>query len=158
MKLTTDATDLITHLFVICDFNYFFNGIYLYVHILLYIYIILVCLLDFLWVFQIFTVTFSAKKLGSSTGRFANATLVRLAEFLSVGYKKGVRPVKDWNTPTNVEIDLMVYSILNVVSYAVYKAITIFCVLYIYFLYSIYNIIYIKKSSLSTQCVIIMHT
>lgn len=137
MKLTTDATDLITHLFVICDFNYFFNGIYLYVHILLYIYIILVCLLDFLWVFQIFTVTFSAKKLGSSTGRFANATLMRLAEFLSVGYKKGVRPVKDWNTPTNVEIDLMVYSILNVVSYAVYKAITIFCVLYIYILYSI---------------------
>lgn len=127
-------------------------------HILLYIYIILVCLLDFLWVFQIFTVTFSAKKLSSSTGRFANATLVRLAEFLSVGYKKGVRPVKDWNTPTNVEIDLMVYSILNVVSYAVYKAITIFCVLYIYILYSIYNIIYIKKSSLSTQCVIIMHT
>uniref|UniRef100_A0A668US69 5-hydroxytryptamine receptor 3A n=1 Tax=Oreochromis aureus TaxID=47969 RepID=A0A668US69_OREAU len=61
-----------------------------------------------------------------STGRFANATLVRLAEFLSAGYKKGVRPVKDWNTPTNVEIDLMVYSILNVVSYAVYKPITIF--------------------------------
>uniref|UniRef100_A0A3B4FWJ5 5-hydroxytryptamine receptor 3A n=1 Tax=Pundamilia nyererei TaxID=303518 RepID=A0A3B4FWJ5_9CICH len=61
-------------------------------------------------------------KLGSSTGRFANATLVRLAEFLSVGYKKGVRPVKDWNTPTNVEIDLMVYSILNVVSYTVYKS------------------------------------
>uniref|UniRef100_A0A668USP4 5-hydroxytryptamine receptor 3A n=1 Tax=Oreochromis aureus TaxID=47969 RepID=A0A668USP4_OREAU len=65
-------------------------------------------------------------KPGSSTGRFANATLVRLAEFLSAGYKKGVRPVKDWNTPTNVEIDLMVYSILNVVSYAVYKPITIF--------------------------------
>lgn len=58
---------------------------------------------------------------------------MRLAEFLSVGYKKGVRPVKDWNTPTNVEIDLMVYSILNVVSYTVYKAITIFCVLHIYF-------------------------
>ncbi|XP_031603488.1 5-hydroxytryptamine receptor 3A [Oreochromis aureus] len=56
----------------------------------------------------------TAKKPGSSTGRFANATLVRLAEFLSAGYKKGVRPVKDWNTPTNVEIDLMVYSILNV--------------------------------------------
>lgn len=57
---------------------------------------------------------------------------MRLAEFLSVGYKKGVRPVKDWNTPTNVEIDLMVYSILNVVSCAVYKAITIFCVLYFF--------------------------
>uniref|UniRef100_A0A3Q2CK79 5-hydroxytryptamine (serotonin) receptor 3A n=1 Tax=Cyprinodon variegatus TaxID=28743 RepID=A0A3Q2CK79_CYPVA len=46
----------------------------------------------------------------------ANATLVRLAEFLSTGYKKGVRPVKDWRTSTLVAIDLMVYSILNVVS------------------------------------------
>lgn len=55
------------------------------------------------------------KKLGSSTGRFANATLVRLSEFLSAGYKKGVRPVKDWRTSTIVAIDLMVYSILNVV-------------------------------------------
>ncbi|XP_041656816.1 5-hydroxytryptamine receptor 3A [Cheilinus undulatus] len=54
------------------------------------------------------------KKLGSTTGRFANATLVRLSEFLSAGYKKGVRPVKDWRTSTIVAIDLMVYSILNV--------------------------------------------
>ncbi|XP_010780064.1 5-hydroxytryptamine receptor 3A-like [Notothenia coriiceps] len=54
------------------------------------------------------------KKPGSSTGRFANATLVRLSEFLSAGYKKGVRPVKDWRTSTIVAIDLMVYSILNV--------------------------------------------
>ncbi|KAI3373958.1 hypothetical protein L3Q82_022523, partial [Scortum barcoo] len=54
------------------------------------------------------------KKLGSNTGRFANATLVRLSEFLSAGYKKGVRPVKDWRTSTIVAIDLMVYSILNV--------------------------------------------
>uniref|UniRef100_A0A8C7ZQ71 5-hydroxytryptamine receptor 3A n=1 Tax=Oryzias sinensis TaxID=183150 RepID=A0A8C7ZQ71_9TELE len=50
----------------------------------------------------------------SSSGRFANATLVRLSEFLSSGYKKGVRPVKDWRTSTIVAIDLMVYSILNV--------------------------------------------
>uniref|UniRef100_A0A3B5MKM8 5-hydroxytryptamine receptor 3A n=1 Tax=Xiphophorus couchianus TaxID=32473 RepID=A0A3B5MKM8_9TELE len=50
----------------------------------------------------------------SSPGRFANATLVRLADFLSAGYKKGVRPVKDWRTSTIVAIDLMVYSILNV--------------------------------------------
>lgn len=57
------------------------------------------------------------KKLGSSTGRFANATLVRLSEFLGAGYKKGVRPVKDWRTSTIVAIDLMVYSILNVVSH-----------------------------------------
>ncbi|XP_074466694.1 5-hydroxytryptamine receptor 3A [Sebastes fasciatus] len=56
----------------------------------------------------------TVKKLGSSTGRFANATLVRLSEFLSAGYKKGVRPVKDWRTSTIVAIDLMVYSILNV--------------------------------------------
>lgn len=57
------------------------------------------------------------KKPGGSSGRFANATLVRLSEFLSGGYKKGVRPVKDWRTSTIVAIDLMVYSILNVVSY-----------------------------------------
>lgn len=61
---------------------------------------------------------FSAKKLNNSSGRFANATLVRLSEFLSTGYKKGVRPVKDWRTSTIVAIDLMVYSILNVVSSA----------------------------------------
>ncbi|KAL7853894.1 hypothetical protein AOLI_G00207380 [Acnodon oligacanthus] len=54
------------------------------------------------------------KKLGSNTGRFANVTLVRLSEFLSAGYKKGVRPVKDWRDSTMVAIDLMVYSILNV--------------------------------------------
>uniref|UniRef100_A0A8B9KQ56 5-hydroxytryptamine receptor 3A n=1 Tax=Astyanax mexicanus TaxID=7994 RepID=A0A8B9KQ56_ASTMX len=57
---------------------------------------------------------FIVKKLGSNTGRFANATLVRLSEFLSAGYKKGVRPVKDWRDSTMVAIDLMVYSILNV--------------------------------------------
>ncbi|XP_034463117.1 5-hydroxytryptamine receptor 3A [Hippoglossus hippoglossus] len=56
----------------------------------------------------------TVKRQGSSTGRFANATLVRLSEFLSGGYKKGVRPVKDWRTSTIVAIDLMVYSILNV--------------------------------------------
>uniref|UniRef100_A0A3Q3EYA6 5-hydroxytryptamine receptor 3A n=1 Tax=Labrus bergylta TaxID=56723 RepID=A0A3Q3EYA6_9LABR len=56
-------------------------------------------------------------KVGGSPGRFANATLVRLSEFLSAGYKKGVRPVKDWRTSTIVAIDLMVYSILNVVSH-----------------------------------------
>lgn len=54
-------------------------------------------------------------KRSSSSGRFSNATLVRLSEFLSAGYKKGVRPVKDWRTSTSVAIDLMVYSILNVV-------------------------------------------
>uniref|UniRef100_A0A3Q1HSK2 5-hydroxytryptamine receptor 3A n=1 Tax=Acanthochromis polyacanthus TaxID=80966 RepID=A0A3Q1HSK2_9TELE len=53
-------------------------------------------------------------KASSSSGRFANATLVRLSEFLSAGYKKGVRPVKDWRTSTIVAIDLMVYSILSV--------------------------------------------
>uniref|UniRef100_A0A3P9PLX1 5-hydroxytryptamine receptor 3A n=1 Tax=Poecilia reticulata TaxID=8081 RepID=A0A3P9PLX1_POERE len=56
------------------------------------------------------------KKPPSNPGRFANATLVRLADFLSAGYKKGVRPVKDWRTSTIVAIDLMVYSILSVVS------------------------------------------
>ncbi|XP_057676427.1 5-hydroxytryptamine receptor 3A [Corythoichthys intestinalis] len=56
----------------------------------------------------------TVKKLSSNAGRFSNATLVRLSEFLSAGYKKGVRPVKDWRTSTLVAIDLMVYSILNV--------------------------------------------
>nr|XP_055037081.1 5-hydroxytryptamine receptor 3A isoform X1 [Misgurnus anguillicaudatus] len=56
----------------------------------------------------------SVKKTGNNAGRFANATLVRLNEFLSAGYKKGVRPVHDWRNSTNVEIDLMVYAILNV--------------------------------------------
>lgn len=56
------------------------------------------------------------KRQGSNPGRFANATLVRLSEYLSAGYKKGVRPVKDWRDSTMVAIDLMVYSILNVVS------------------------------------------
>lgn len=55
------------------------------------------------------------KKLGNNTGRFANATLVRLNEFLSAGYKKGVRPVRNWRQSTTVAIDLMVYAILNVV-------------------------------------------
>ncbi|XP_016332759.1 5-hydroxytryptamine receptor 3A-like [Sinocyclocheilus anshuiensis] len=56
----------------------------------------------------------SVKKLSNNTGRFANATLVRLNEFLSAGYKKGVRPVRDWRQSTTVAIDLMVYAILNV--------------------------------------------
>ena len=59
----------------------------------------------------------TVKKIGNNMGRFANATLVRLSEFLSAGYKKGVRPVKDWRDSTSVAIDLMIYSILNVVSY-----------------------------------------
>uniref|UniRef100_A0A8C1NJU8 5-hydroxytryptamine receptor 3A n=1 Tax=Cyprinus carpio TaxID=7962 RepID=A0A8C1NJU8_CYPCA len=59
-------------------------------------------------------VTCSVKKLSNNTGRFANATLVRLNEFLSAGYKKGVRPVRDWRQSTTVAIDLMVYAILNV--------------------------------------------
>uniref|UniRef100_A0A8C7W8N2 5-hydroxytryptamine receptor 3A n=1 Tax=Oncorhynchus mykiss TaxID=8022 RepID=A0A8C7W8N2_ONCMY len=54
------------------------------------------------------------KKLSNNTGRFANATLVRLSEYLSAGYKKGVRPVRNWRNCTMVAIDLMVYSILSV--------------------------------------------
>lgn len=63
-------------------------------------------------------IPFSVKKSGSSAGRFSNATLVRLSDFLSSGYKKGVRPVRDWRTSTTVAIDLMVYSILSVVGSA----------------------------------------
>ncbi|KAL2082227.1 hypothetical protein ACEWY4_022045 [Coilia grayii] len=54
------------------------------------------------------------KRIGNNPGRFANATLVRLSEYLSTGYKKGVRPVRDWRQYTLVAIDLMVYSILSV--------------------------------------------
>ncbi|XP_048840191.1 5-hydroxytryptamine receptor 3A [Brienomyrus brachyistius] len=54
------------------------------------------------------------RKIGNGTGRFSNATLVRLSEYLSAGYKKGVRPVRDWRQTTMVAIDLMVYSILSV--------------------------------------------
>nr|XP_046161754.1 5-hydroxytryptamine receptor 3A [Oncorhynchus gorbuscha] len=56
----------------------------------------------------------TVKKLSNNTGRFANATLVRLSEYLSAGYKKGVRPVRNWRNCTMVAIDLMVYSILSV--------------------------------------------
>ncbi|XP_065143004.1 5-hydroxytryptamine receptor 3A [Paramisgurnus dabryanus] len=56
----------------------------------------------------------SGKKTENNTGRFANATLVRLSDLLSAGYKKGVRPVRDWRSSTTVSIDLMVYAILNV--------------------------------------------
>uniref|UniRef100_A0A3P9A4L0 5-hydroxytryptamine receptor 3A n=1 Tax=Esox lucius TaxID=8010 RepID=A0A3P9A4L0_ESOLU len=56
----------------------------------------------------------TVKKLGNNTGRFANATLVHLSEYLSAGYKKGVRPVRNWRNCTMVAIDLMVYSILSV--------------------------------------------
>lgn len=51
----------------------------------------------------------------NAPGRFSNATLVRLSEYLSDGYKTGVRPVTDWKRSTMVSIDLMVYAILSVV-------------------------------------------
>ncbi|KAJ8391244.1 hypothetical protein AAFF_G00095110 [Aldrovandia affinis] len=50
----------------------------------------------------------------SSPGRFSNATLIRLSDYLSNGYRKGVRPVRDWRQSTTVSIDLMVYAILSV--------------------------------------------
>ncbi|XP_061072529.1 5-hydroxytryptamine receptor 3A-like [Conger conger] len=50
----------------------------------------------------------------TSPGRFSNATLVRLSDYLSDGYRKGVRPVRDWRKSTTVSIDLMVYAILSV--------------------------------------------
>ncbi|MFT7818584.1 5-hydroxytryptamine receptor 3A-like [Arapaima gigas] len=56
----------------------------------------------------------SVKRTEHTPGRFSNATLVRLSEYLSAGYKKGVRPVRDWRQTTMVAIDLMVYAILNV--------------------------------------------
>ncbi|NXE55555.1 5HT3A protein, partial [Casuarius casuarius] len=41
-------------------------------------------------------------------------TLLRLADHLLADYEKGVRPVRDWRTTTNVAIDVMVYAILGV--------------------------------------------
>ncbi|KAL4647483.1 5-hydroxytryptamine receptor 3A-like [Arapaima gigas] len=49
-----------------------------------------------------------------ATGRFSNATLVRLSDYLTDGYRKGVRPVQNWSQSTMVAIDLMVYAILSV--------------------------------------------
>lgn len=77
------------------------------------------------------------KKLGNNTGRFANATLVRLNEFLSAGYKKGVRPVRDWRQSTTVAIDLMVYAILNVVRRILNCLLNMLAKLIIYILFCI---------------------
>ncbi|MXQ90273.1 hypothetical protein E5288_WYG001971 [Bos mutus] len=40
--------------------------------------------------------------------------LLRLSDHLLANYKKGVRPVRDWRTPTTVSIDVIVYAILSV--------------------------------------------
>ena len=90
--------------------------------------------------------TFSVKKAGGGTGRFANATLVRLSEFLSAGYKKGVRPVKDWRTSTIVAIDLMVYSILNVVSYGAQVKKSIHDSFNYYFIFSMSPLYYLHNT------------
>lgn len=42
--------------------------------------------------------------------------MLRLSNHLLANYKKGVRPVRDWRTPTTVSIDVIVYAILSVVS------------------------------------------
>lgn len=56
----------------------------------------------------------AARRLTTNPSRFANSTLVRLTDYLLTGYKRGVRPVRDWRTPTTVSIDLMIYAILSV--------------------------------------------
>ncbi|XP_055963517.1 5-hydroxytryptamine receptor 3A [Sorex fumeus] len=40
--------------------------------------------------------------------------LQRLSRHLLARYQKGVRPVRDWRTPTTVSIDVIIYAILNV--------------------------------------------
>ncbi|NXC46911.1 5HT3A protein, partial [Penelope pileata] len=40
--------------------------------------------------------------------------LLRLSDALLAGYRRGVRPVRDWRTTTTVAIDVMVYAILSV--------------------------------------------
>ncbi|XP_043937010.1 5-hydroxytryptamine receptor 3A isoform X2 [Protopterus annectens] len=55
-----------------------------------------------------------AYKLYNKTSGAMKPALIQLSEYLMAGYRKEVRPVKDWQMPTNVSIDVMVYAILNV--------------------------------------------
>ncbi|XP_004466010.2 5-hydroxytryptamine receptor 3A isoform X2 [Dasypus novemcinctus] len=51
-----------------------------------------------------------ATRAGAATG----PALLRLSHHLLENYRKGVRPVRDWRTPTTVSIDVIVYAILSV--------------------------------------------
>lgn len=61
--------------------------------------------------------SFSAKHRGDPQPPNASRpALLRLSDHLLANYKKGVRPVRDWRTPTTVSIDVILYAILSVVS------------------------------------------
>uniref|UniRef100_A0A8C3YQM5 5-hydroxytryptamine receptor 3A n=1 Tax=Catagonus wagneri TaxID=51154 RepID=A0A8C3YQM5_9CETA len=51
---------------------------------------------------------------GHRAGNTSRPAMLRLSDNLLANYKKGVRPVRDWRTPTTVSIDVMVYAILSV--------------------------------------------
>ncbi|XP_076968153.1 5-hydroxytryptamine receptor 3A [Tamandua tetradactyla] len=56
-----------------------------------------------------------ARRRGPDPGRpSARPALLRLSDHLLANYKKAVRPVRDWRTPTTVSIDVIVYAILSV--------------------------------------------
>uniref|UniRef100_A0A8C9E010 5-hydroxytryptamine receptor 3A n=1 Tax=Phocoena sinus TaxID=42100 RepID=A0A8C9E010_PHOSS len=51
---------------------------------------------------------------GPQAQNASRPALLRLSDHLLANYKKGVRPVRDWRTPTTVSIDVIVYAILSV--------------------------------------------
>ncbi|KAJ1175405.1 hypothetical protein NDU88_000693 [Pleurodeles waltl] len=53
-------------------------------------------------------------KTQNSSASCSKPTLIRLFDHLMDGYQKSVRPVRDWKQATDVSIDVMVYSILDV--------------------------------------------
>nr|XP_025963249.1 5-hydroxytryptamine receptor 3A [Dromaius novaehollandiae] len=61
-----------------------------------------------------FSFSLSAPQAGSGMPAPGKPTLLRLAHHLLAHYEKGVRPVRDWRTTTNVAIDVMVYAVLSV--------------------------------------------
>uniref|UniRef100_H9GEY9 5-hydroxytryptamine receptor 3A n=1 Tax=Anolis carolinensis TaxID=28377 RepID=H9GEY9_ANOCA len=54
-------------------------------------------------------------KIPSKITNVSKPALRMLSDYLFTGYKKGVRPVRNWRKTTNVAIDLMIYAILSVV-------------------------------------------
>ncbi|XP_054853947.1 5-hydroxytryptamine receptor 3A-like [Eublepharis macularius] len=55
-----------------------------------------------------------SQRVTSGPASSSKGTFLQLSNYLLTHYKKGVRPVKDWRTTTNVAIDVMIYAILSV--------------------------------------------
>ncbi|XP_053126153.1 5-hydroxytryptamine receptor 3A isoform X2 [Hemicordylus capensis] len=56
----------------------------------------------------------ASQKVANKTVNSSKPALLQLSDYLLTNYKKGVRPVRNWRTTTNVAIDFMVYAILSV--------------------------------------------